>query len=118
VTSPGDFRRTAQAKVAGNGSAVAVFPALDADTSWNVTRLVVSCTGSGTQPVCVIHVVSGGQPPSQASQFSGTNSGFFDEADYAGALIVGPSEQLIAVWTGAPPGETALVSAQLDTSGD
>jgi hypothetical protein len=115
MTSPmQNFRQTAEAKVDNNGNATASFRALDADEQWSVARLVVSCTGSGTPPVCVIYIVSGGEQPSQSSQFSGTNSGFFDEADYAGGLVVGPGEQLLAVWTGAPVGATCLASAQLD----
>lgn len=99
----------AEALVAGDGSATARFEPVDSNDKWAVDRAVVSCTGTAAGDVtCTLHVVSGGVSPSTATQRSGTGSGMFDEADYPVGLTILGDDQLLAVWAGAPAGETAV----------
>lgn len=98
----------AQAQVAANGEAIARFEPVESDDMWQINRAVVACTGGGT-PNAVLHIVSGGGSPGTSTQRSGTNSGLFDEADYAGdGLVLMGDEQLLAVWEGADPGAVAV----------
>jgi hypothetical protein len=100
----------AQALVGAGGTAQASFLELNDGDVWQISRAVVACGGAGS-PTCVLNVVTAGSDPDITTQRSGTNSGRFDEADYAAdGLQVVAGEQLIAVWVGATPDETAVAT--------
>lgn len=111
------FRLQQTGVVDATGAATLRFQALDANERWHISRVVIVCGGSITpDPTVQLHIVQGGDTPSNQTLVSGTTCGLFDEADYAAddGLVVLPGEQLQVTWAGAPVGQTAVANVQYE----
>jgi len=90
-----------------DGIATITFDQLDTATRWQLTHMVAFCTSSAApQMRLYLSYIA------PAGLRDGTNTGVFDVADWPMGLMVPPSAQLIARWTGCNAGDVATLTLQ------
>lgn len=99
--------RTATATVAADGTAVAAFPVVEAGTYWLVDRVVIIGAGGGTA-----YLYDDPTLPAEGL-LDGTSAGDFDVSEYPRGLLIDETRTLVAHWSGATPGNTATIRAQV-----
>jgi len=90
-----------------DGIATITLDQLDTATRWQLTHMVAFCTSSG---VPQMRLYLNGVTPGNLRD--GTSTGVFDVADWPMGLMVPPSAQLVAQWTGCNPGDVATLTVQ------
>lgn len=102
---------TLTAKAGPDGTATATAAQIDVGYMWAIQRAVLSTssTNGGTKARLYDGAVTAG------SLLSGTDSGNYDEADYAAGpgMLVDQGRQLSVVWTGLNAGDTCTARLQV-----
>ena len=81
---------------------------LDGNETWLIDHAVAACTSvSATEMRWYASTVT------NRALLDGTSRGNFDVADWPAGLRIGPSNSLIARWTGATPGAVGTLTLQL-----
>lgn len=95
---------------ASGGVATITLPQLADNVRWNVTHMVIGCTGSAgpTSLRLYLDTVSNG------NLRDGTDKGNFSVADWPRGLMIPPSRSLVAVWTGASDGAVGILNVQAE----
>lgn len=99
--------RTLTATADGNGTATATALQLDAGLAWSVEHLVCY---AGSTAASTFRLYDTTADP--VNLLDGTDAGNFGVADWPTGLLVPPSGQLLAVWTGADAGASCRVRLQ------
>lgn len=90
-----------------DGTATITLDQLPTGIRWQLTHMVAFCD-SAANPQMRLYLSYVG--PSGLRD--GTNTGLFDVADWPMGLMVPPSAQLIAQWTGCNAGDVATLTLQ------
>lgn len=97
------------ATVAADGTATLQFGPVEGNQLWLIDRAVCSCSGTAaTQPTCDLYV----DEVDQRGLRDHSDVAFRDISEYPSALLVGETSTLLAVFGGAPAGETACLHIQ------
>lgn len=98
------------AKAGADGTATVTGPQVDSGYMWAIQRAVASSNSTRAPQV---RLYDGS--PSPGNLLSGTNTGTYDEAEYAAGpgMLVDQGRQLIGVWTGCNPGDSCTLRLQV-----